>query len=143
VAYPASYLYFPSLPLLFTLLFNHFTYIFPILSGTSPPGTYNPLEVLPTRLGLSMRTADNTSGTPCMNVTSNTHLGPGPSSNSGTEERHASASTEVTAKPQSQPGPSKPVSEDVSTSKEQLPFHGYTLSILIIPFSSFVMPEIF
>ncbi|KAK7870183.1 hypothetical protein R5R35_012737 [Gryllus longicercus] len=28
-------------------------------SGTSPPGTYNPLEVLPTRLGLSMRTADS------------------------------------------------------------------------------------
>jgi hypothetical protein len=89
-----------------------------------------------------MRTADNTSGSPCMNATSNTHLGPGPSSSSGIEERHAST-TATAAKPQSQPGPSKPVPEDVSTSKEQLPFHGYTFRILIMPFSSFVMPEIF
>jgi hypothetical protein len=72
-----------------------------------------------------MRTADNASGSSCLNATSNTHLGPGPSSSSGAEERHASATAEVTAKPQSHPCPTKPVSEDASTNKEQLPFHGY------------------
>ncbi|XP_021934340.1 E3 ubiquitin-protein ligase UBR5 isoform X2 [Zootermopsis nevadensis] len=93
-------------------------------SGTSPPGTYNPLEVLPTRLGLSMRTADNTNGSPCMNAASNTHLGPGPSSNSGTEERHISATPEVTTvKPQPQSSPSKPLPEDTNMNKEQIPFH--------------------
>jgi hypothetical protein len=89
-----------------------------------------------------MRTADNTSGSSCVNATSNTHLGPVPSSSSGPEERLASTTTEVTAKPQSLPCPSKPVSEDVTTSKEQLPFNGYALSILSMPFSSFVVPEI-
>lgn len=43
------------------------------------PGTYNPLEALPTRLGLSMRTADSTtpSGGPVIVATSSAHLGPG------------------------------------------------------------------
>jgi E3 ubiquitin-protein ligase EDD1 len=92
-------------------------------SGTGPPGTYNPLEVLPTRLGLSMRTAENASGSPYVNTSSNTHLGPGPSNSSDMEERHSSATTEVNAKPQPQPGPSKPVTEDTNVSKEQLTFH--------------------
>jgi hypothetical protein len=119
-------------------------YSYPISSGTGPPGTYNPLEVLPTRLGLSMRTADNTSGNPCMNAASNTHLGPGSSSSSGTEERHASATMEVTSvKPQPQPGTTKPVTEDTNTSKEQLPFHRYTLKILIISFSGSFVSEVF
>jgi hypothetical protein len=80
-----------------------------------------------------MRTADNTSGSPCMTAASNTHLGPGPSSSSGTEERHASATAEVTSvKPQSQSGPNKPVPEDTNMSKEQIPFHRYILKILIM-----------
>ncbi|XP_063230682.1 E3 ubiquitin-protein ligase UBR5 isoform X3 [Bacillus rossius redtenbacheri] len=44
-------------------------------SGASAPGTYNPLEVLPTRLGLSMRSADNGTNGPFMS-TSSAHLGP-------------------------------------------------------------------
>ena len=106
--------------------------MYPILLGTGPPGTYNPLEVLPTRLGLSMRTAENASGSPYVNAASSTHLGPGPSSSSDMEERHASASTEVNAKPQPQPGPSKPVTEDTNVSKEQLTFHKYRYVIVCL-----------
>ncbi|XP_069676360.1 E3 ubiquitin-protein ligase UBR5 isoform X2 [Periplaneta americana] len=97
-------------------------------SGSSPPGTYNPLEVLPTRLGLSMRTADNANGSPCMNATSNTHLGPGTSTSSGVEDRHASAGGTTpapennTAKQQAQPGPSKAGAEEGNAGKEQFPF---------------------
>lgn len=41
------------------------------------PGLFNPLEVLPTRLGLSVRTAENTNtGAPCVVAVSSTHLGP-------------------------------------------------------------------
>jgi len=49
-----------------------------MFTGTQAPGTYNPLESLPTRLGLSMRTAEqtNSSGAPMMGATPSTHLGP-------------------------------------------------------------------
>ncbi|KAJ9576563.1 hypothetical protein L9F63_025542, partial [Diploptera punctata] len=99
-------------------------------SGPSPAGTYNPLEVLPTRLGLSMRTADNANTTPCMTATNSTHLGPVPNASSGVVEgRHGPAvsttvpTTESTSsKSQSQPGPSRPT-EESNVNKEQLPFH--------------------
>jgi len=117
-----NHILFPTLSFHFSQNFN---YTYPVLLGTGPPGTYNPLEVLPTRLGLSMRTAENASGSPYVNAASNTHLGPGPSNSSDMEERHSSSTTEVNAKPQPQPGPSKPVTEDTNVSKEQLTFHRY------------------
>ncbi|PSN30861.1 hypothetical protein C0J52_20667 [Blattella germanica] len=98
-------------------------------SGTSPAGTYNPLEVPPTRLGLSVRTVDNANGSSCMNATSNTHLGPVPPSNANVEDRHppsvgatVPSSEGTTSKSQSQPGPSRP-SDENSTNKEQMQFH--------------------
>jgi hypothetical protein len=129
----------PSFPSVHHILFHSLCvlssqnsdYTYPVLLGTGPPGTYNPLEVLPTRLGLSMRTAENASGSPYVNAASSTHLGPGPTSNSDVEERHASATTEVTAKPQPLPGPSKPAAEDTNVSKEQLTFHRYSLKFFL------------
>jgi hypothetical protein len=131
----ASHLYITFYSILSSQNFN---YTYPVLLGTGPPGTYNPLEVLPTRLGLSMRTAENTGGGSYINAASSTHLGPGPSNSSDMEERHAAATTEVTAKPQSQPGPSKPATEDTSMSKEPLTFHRYTVFCIYVSVCLFI-----
>nr|CAD7423599.1 unnamed protein product [Timema monikensis] len=80
-------------------------------SGTSPPGTYNPLEVLPTRLGLSMRTVDNSSSGPCMAATSSAHLGP---TNLGSSEGGPMKSSIAV--------PIRSTADDVSGNKDQLQF---------------------
>lgn len=76
-------------------------------SGTSPPGTYNPLEVLPTRLGLSMRTADSTNSlTPgnapmgqCMSSANLAHPSTVANIVNSDGERHNLANTDNVAKP--------------------------------------------
>nr|CAD7394223.1 unnamed protein product [Timema cristinae] len=80
-------------------------------AGTSPPGTYNPLEVLPTRLGLSMRTVDNSSSGPCMAATSSAHLGP---TNLGSSEGGPMKSSIAV--------PIRSTADDVSGNKDQLQF---------------------
>lgn len=68
--------------------------------ANNTPGTYNPLESLPTRLGLSMRTADTTtpSGGPVIVATSSAHLGPG---NMSEKHRVNTGEQSSSAKPQS------------------------------------------
>ncbi|XP_067014137.2 E3 ubiquitin-protein ligase UBR5 isoform X4 [Anabrus simplex] len=94
-------------------------------TGTSPPGTYNPLEVLPTRLGLSMRTADNAGGSPppCLTVPSSTHLGPSTSASGPSlmEQDRPSTDGMTCMKPTITPGAARSIVEEPGCSKDQMP----------------------